>query len=272
MSQLAAGALMAASRLSQLEARALLSHVSGWRRETLVAFPERELAPAAAAEFLALAARRRDGEPLAYLLGSKEFYGRDFKVDPAVLVPRPETELLVELALARLEGRSAPRVLDLGTGSGCIATTLALERPDATVVAVDVSPVALALARSNAEALGAEIDFRLGSWWQPLASGERFDAIVSNPPYIARVDEHLPALRHEPRLALTDEADGLACLREIARACLDHLRPGAWLGVEHGWDQGPAVRDLLRAAGLLEVETTRDGAGLDRVSSGRASA
>ncbi|MEG1834154.1 MAG: peptide chain release factor N(5)-glutamine methyltransferase [Burkholderiaceae bacterium] len=270
LSATSAGHLMTASRLSQLEARALLSHVSGWRRETLVAFPERELAPEQISAFLALAERRRDGVPLAYLLGRKEFFGRDFQVTPAVLVPRPETELLLELALARLAGQAAPRVLDLGTGSGCIAVTLALECPGAQVVALDVSAAALAVAQRNASELGATVEFRLGSWWAPIAAGETFDLIVSNPPYIARADEHMPALRHEPRLALTDDGDGLACLRALATGAAAHLSPGGWIGLEHGWDQGPATRELLQAGGLVEIGTVQDGAGLDRVSHGQA--
>lgn len=265
-----AGQLLADSGLPALEARALLAHLTGWRREILVAFPEREPDDAIAERFAQLAARRRAGEPLAYLLGIKEFYGRDFLVSPAVLVPRPETELLVELALARMSAHAAPRVLDLGTGSGAIAVSLALEHPQAQVVAVDVSAAALEVAQANARVLGARVEFRLGSWWQPIAAGERFDLIVSNPPYIAEGDRHLASLTHEPALALTDGGDGLACLRAIVAGAGAHLAPDGWLGMEHGWDQGPAVRELCLAAGFRDVDTARDGAGHDRVTHGRA--
>lgn len=265
-----AGALIAASGLPALEARALLSHLTGWRRETLVAFPERAVAAELATRFAELAARRRAGEPLAYLLGAKEFYGRDFGVNAAVLVPRPETELLVELALAQMARHAAPRVLDLGTGSGAIALTLALENPAAQVVAVDVSAAALETARANALQLGARVELRLGSWWQPVAAGERFEVIVSNPPYIAAHDAHMAALGHEPALALTDGGDGLACLRTIAAGAGAHLAPGGWLGVEHGWDQGAAVRGRFESAGFLDVATARDGAGHERVTYCRA--
>jgi len=265
-----AGELLAASGLPALEARALLAHLTGWRREILIAFPEREPAADVAKRFAELAARRRAGEPLAYLLGSKEFYGRDFSVTPAVLVPRPETEMLVEFAVETLAGIEHPRIADLGTGSGIIAISVALERPGAQVNAVDISAAALEVARGNAVALGAAVDFRCGSWWSPLA-GERFDLILSNPPYIAAKDEHLDVLGHEPRLALTDEGDGLACLRAIAAGAREHLKPGGWIAVEHGWDQGPATRALFEAAGLVQVSTLRDGAGLDRVTRGQAS-
>lgn len=264
-----AGELLAASGLPALEARALLSHLTGWRRETLIAFPEREPAAGIAKQFSELAARRRAGEPLAYLLGSKEFYGREFKVGPAVLVPRPETEMLVEFAVEKLVGIERPSVVDLGTGSGIIAVSVALELPGTQVSAVDVSTAALEVARGNAQALGATVDFRNGSWWSPLA-GERFDLVLSNPPYIAVDDKHMDALGHEPRLALTDEGDGLACLRELASGARQHLKPGGWIAVEHGWDQGPATRALFEAAGLAAVDTRRDGAGLDRITFGRA--
>ncbi|WP_199152950.1 peptide chain release factor N(5)-glutamine methyltransferase [Chromobacterium sp. ASV23] len=258
--------------LPRLESRMLLMHA--WPELThaaIIGYPERELPQDAKAAFDALAARRLAGEPMAYLLGAREFYGRDFKVSPAVLIPRPETEHLIELALAKVDKNAPARVVDLGTGSGIIAVTLALEAPAWTVGAVDVSAEALAVARGNAEALGAGVDFRLGSWYAPLEPSARFDLIASNPPYIERDDHHLAEgdLRFEPRGALTDEADGLACLREIAAGAPARLAEGGWLMVEHGYDQGAAVRGLLAAAGLLAVETIRDLAGQDRITIGR---
>ena len=258
-----AGALLATSGLPAAEARALLAEVLQARREQLIAFPERAVDAGAAARFLRLTARRRAGEPLAYLLGRREFYGRDFVVTPAVLVPRPETELLVDLALEALRGRTGPRVLDLGTGSGCIAVSLALERPDAQVVAVDTAAAALAVARDNAAALGARVRF-IESDWFAAVDGE-FDLIVANPPYIAADDPHLAALRHEPQRALTDQGDGLGCLRRIACDAPAFLRAGGWLLLEHGHDQGAAVRALLAEAGLIAVTTVADAGGRERV-------
>ncbi|MDZ7652005.1 MAG: peptide chain release factor N(5)-glutamine methyltransferase [Burkholderiaceae bacterium] len=256
-------ALVAASGLPALDARLLLAEVLGVSRERLVAFPEQLVAADAVVRFEALAARGRRGEPLAYLLGRREFYGRAFNVSPAVLVPRPESELLVDLALEALRGHAAPRVLDLGTGSGCIAITLALARSDAEVVATDVSAAALAVARANAQALGASLRWVASDWYEALAG--HFDLIVSNPPYVAAGDPHLAALACEPIDALTDHADGLDCLRRIVAGAPAHLRPGGWLLVEHGYDQGARVRQLLADAGLQGVRTVRDIAGHERV-------
>ena len=258
--------------LPRLESRMLLMHVwPGLTHAAIVGYPERELAAEAAAAFDALAARRLAGEPMAYLIGAREFYGRDFKVSPAVLIPRPETEHLIELALEKTGAAQPARAVDLGTGSGAIAVTLALQAPSWRVSALDVSAEALAVARDNARALGAEVRFLHGSWFDPLPAGERFDLIVSNPPYIERGDRHLDEgdLRFEPRGALTDEADGLACLREIVAGAPARLEAGGWLMVEHGYDQGAAVRELFGAAGLSQVETIRDLAGQDRVTIGR---
>lgn len=260
------GALLAASQLPAREARALLAHALGVRREWLIAHPEAEVSEPQRAAFAALAARRARGEPLAYLLGAQEFYGREFAVSPAVLIPRPETELLVDAALDALRGVVAPRVLDLGTGSGCIAITLALERADAAVTAVDRSPAALAVARANAARLGARVTLVESDWYANVQG--RFDAIVANPPYVAAGDPHLPALRDEPRHALTDQADGLSYLRAIAAGAPAHLQPGAPLLVEHGYDQGAAVRALFEGAGFGAVRTLRDAAGLERVCVG----
>lgn len=264
---------LARGRIDRLDARLLLEEASGCTHNDLLARPETPLFAPAAAQFEAWLARREAGEPLAYLIGSAEFRGRAFQVSPDVLIPRPETEVLVDLALEHLAGRTAPAVVDLGTGSGIVAVSLALECPAAAVTAVDISPAALAVARNNAGRLGAALHLREGSWLAPCA-GERFDLIVSNPPYVAEGDPHLDlnGLPHEPRLALTDGVaggDGLACIRAIVAAAPGHLLPGGWLLVEHGHDQGEASRNLLAAAGFQDIFTKADLAGLDRVSGGR---
>jgi release factor glutamine methyltransferase len=265
--------LLRDSALPTLDARALLSHVTGLRRESLIAAPARPVSTADAARFSALAARRRDGEPLAYLLGTREFYGRPFRVTPAVLVPRPETELLVDLALDALDAvgdiasQSPPRVLDLGTGSGCIAISVALARPAAQVAAVDASADALAIAQANADALGAQVAFAVSDWFAAVRG--QFDLLLANPPYIAADDPHLAALAHEPRTALTDGADGLDCLRVITREAPRYLAAGGTLMVEHGHDQAAAVRALFEASGLQDVRSVRDAAGIERVCVGR---
>ena len=255
--------------LPRLESRLLLMQVTGFSPAKLVGYPELELTAEQEAAYCALAQRRLAGEPVAYLLGEREFYGRPFRVSPAVLIPRPETEHLVEAALAKV-GRRPARVVDLGCGSGAIAVTLALEAPEWQVSAVDLSDAALTVARANATQLAAPVAFYQGSWYAPLPQPAVFDLIVSNPPYIAAADRHLDEgdVRFEPRLALTDEDDGLVCLREIAAGAPERLVPGGWLMVEHGYDQGDAVRALFRAAGLAEVETLPDLAGLDRVTLG----
>jgi release factor glutamine methyltransferase len=262
-----AARLLAASPLPRAEARRLLAAALDTSIEALVARPERPVDAPSAARFAALQVRRAQGEPVAYLVGEKEFFGRRFAVSPAVLVPRPETETLVEIALQRLGQWPAPRVLDLGTGSGCIAITLALECPAATVVAVDRSSEALQLARGNAQRLGARVEFLLGDWFEPVRG--RFDLIVTNPPYIARADPHLAELRHEPPHALVGGADGLDDLRRIVGDAAQHLNSGGWLMVEHGHDQGPDVLRLFESAGFVEAETRRDLAGLERVCIGR---
>ena len=282
-----AAQLLAESGLPRPEARALLAQVLSVPRERLVANPQLPVAIADVQRFDALAQRRRDGEPLAYLLGSREFYGRPFTVTPDVLVPRPETETLIDSALAVLRAlprTTAPRVLDLGTGSGCIAITLALEWPAADLTAVDVSDASLAVAAANARALGASVTLHAGDWFEALdanhlakrgtgsaeaSTDPRFDLIVANPPYIAAGDPHLPALRHEPLRALTDGADGLDCLRAIARQAPRWLRPGGTLLLEHGYDQRDAVHALLRAAGFGDVQAVADAAGIARVAVGR---
>jgi release factor glutamine methyltransferase len=220
--------------------------------------------------YQALLQRRRTGEPVAYLLGRKEFHGLMLQVGPEVLVPRPDTELLVDWALEILQGRAAPRVLDLGTGSGAIAVALAHARPDALVSAVDVSAQALHVALSNAARLGVHLRGLQGSWWQALPEGEApFDLVVSNPPYIAEGDPHLADLSHEPLLALTSGPDGLDALRTIIAGAAGHLRAGAWLLLEHGHDQAEAVQALLTQAGFEAVSSRCDLAGHHRCTGGR---
>lgn len=251
------------------EARLLLREACGASAAAVQAFPERTLVPDAAAQFCDWVSRRAAGEPVAYLLGQREFYGRMFGVGPEVLIPRPETELLVEEALARISGWVAPRVLDLGTGSGAIAITLALEAPQAVVSAVEFSAAALDRAKSNATALGAPVSWYHGSWCEPLGDAV-FDCIVSNPPYICAEDHHLGEgdLRFEPVSALASGADGLSDIRAIIAAAPKHLSAGAWLLFEHGYDQAVWVRSLLAAAGFSAPGSVRDLAGIERVSFG----
>ncbi len=254
---------------SKLEVRVLLGHALGVNRAWLIAH-ERDPLPAAPLEkYEALLARRLKGEPVAYLLGEKEFFGRIFSVTPDVLVPRPETELLVELALEKLPTAFA-RVLDLGTGSGCIAISVALERPGCGVLAVDQSAEALAVAMRNAVHLGAKLGFYQGNWYQALpAEAGKLDLIVSNPPYVAEGDPHLAALVHEPAQALASGTDGLADIRQIVQGAPAWLRPGGWLMFEHGWDQGENCREIMRAEGFTGVETRADLAGIGRVTLGQ---
>lgn len=265
--------LVASSGLPRIEARALLSHASGRSREWLVAHGDEPAEPRVCERFLRLAARRAAGEPVAYLTGTREFFGRIFEVDASVLIPRPDTETLIEWAVeTALPGG---RMLDLGTGSGAIAITLALERSDLSVVATDVSPEALEIARHNARRLGcATVGFRCGDWWSAIAPDEIFDLIVSNPPYLAHDDPHLDEgdLRFEPARALTDGADGLTALRIIVSGAPDRLVPGGWLGVEHGWTQGAAVRGVFELAGFGSIRTIEDSERRDRITVGRLEA
>jgi len=256
--------------LDPADAELLLAHALGRSRSWLYAHRDDPVDPADAERFRALVARRAAGEPVAYLTGRRGFWSFDLRVTPDTLIPRPETELLVELALARIPPEAqAPRLADLGTGSGAIALALAHERPRARVVAVDLRPGALEVARANAAELGLpNVEFRQGHWLAPLA-GERFDLIASNPPYIAEGDPHLDDLRHEPAPALSSGHDGLDAIRTIAREAPAHLVTGGWLLLEHGWDQGDAVRGILVAAGFTEVMTDRDLEDRDRVTCGR---
>ncbi|MFT4197387.1 MAG: peptide chain release factor N(5)-glutamine methyltransferase [Pseudoxanthomonas sp.] len=266
----------AASRLSapdgRHEAEWLLLHVLGRDRAWLFAHADHAPEATQRAAFEALLARRLAGEPVAYLTGRRGFWTLDLEVDPATLIPRPETELLVELALQRLPGDAACAVADLGTGSGAIALAIASERPLAQVTATDASAAALAVARRNATAHGLErVRFVRGDWFAPLR-GERFDLVASNPPYIAAGDPHLAQgdLRFEPAAALAAGADGLDDIRRIVAQAPAHLRPRGWLLLEHGHEQGAAVRALLVAAGLAEVATCRDLEARERVTLGRA--
>ena len=298
------------SQLPRAEARRLLASLTGQPLTWFMAHGDDPADPDTTTRFQALAERRRAGEPLAYLLGQQEFYGRPFTVSPAVLIPRADTETLVETALEQLlllrqQRRTVPlSLLELGTGSGIIAITLALEAPDTEVHAVERSPEALAMAQRNAKALGAHrIHWHAGSWWQALANAtdsheatentataaqttspitarqghpteppaRRFDLIVSNPPYIAANDHHLQQgdLRFEPPQALAAGPDGLDDLRIIIGGAPTHLNPGGWLLLEHGYDQEAPVQALLRDAGFADVFTRRDLAGQPRVSGGQ---
>lgn len=269
---LAAGTTLAAALaqlpLDPLENRILLCHALGISRVALITQSERQLDAAEAQRIETLVARRIAGEPIAYIVGKREFYGLDFEVSDAVLIPRPDTELLVELAIERAPVRA--RVLDMGTGSGAIAVSIAHARPDAQVTALDVSEAALAVARKNAERNGARVRF-LHSDWFAAVGGEQFDIIVSNPPYIAAGDEHLSQgdLRFEPQDALTDHADGLSDLRTISQGAIGHLVPGGWLLMEHGYDQAAQVRALLEGH-YTDVQSWRDLAGIERVTGGRS--
>jgi release factor glutamine methyltransferase len=259
----------ACERINSADARALLAHALERTQVWLFAHGDDLIEQDALDRFETLLKRRALGEPVAYLIGRRGFWSFDLMVSPETLIPRPETESLVELALAHIGTQPGLRIADLGTGSGAIALALAHECPQTQVIAVDVSEGALAVARVNAQALHLDnIEFRQGDWLQPLA-GERFDLIASNPPYIADGDPHLDTLRYEPAPALSSGRDGLDAIRIIVRDAPAHLRSGGWLLLEHGWDQGDAVRALLQGAGFDGVQTHRDLEDRDRVSSGR---
>jgi release factor glutamine methyltransferase len=272
-------ALLRASALPPLEARILLTHVLGWRPTQLITRSDETLDAAIVDRFRVLEARRVAGEPVAQLVGAREFFGLDFEVTRDVLIPRPETELLVETALVALASMSRPRVLDLGTGTGAIAVAIAATRPDARVWALDRSAEALAVANRNAARLldekrpGGAVALSQSDWYDSLDTALRFDAIVSNPPYIANGDPHLSEgdLRFEPRGALTDEADGLSAIRKIVAGAPARLAANGVLWIEHGYDQADAVRELLTAQGFAQVRSERDLAGIERISGGRLS-
>lgn len=265
------GQALAQSGLVPVDAHVLLAHVSGHNRAWLVAHRDDPLPRLQVDAFFALAKRRRDGEPVAHLTGMREFWGLALTVTPDVLIPRPETETLVELALQRMPAERDMRVLDLGTGSGAIALALARERPRAIVTAVDAASAALEVARRNAQQLGSRnVTFALSDWYTAL-SRESFDVIVSNPPYIAAGDPHLHEgdVRFEPARALTPGGDGLGALRAIVAGAPSRLVPEGWLLVEHGYDQRGAVAQLFAAAGFTGVMAARDLAGHWRVAGGQ---
>ncbi len=282
-------ALALDSNTARIEVQMLLQHVLGVSRAHLLAHPEQVLDEAQETNYRALLQRRLAGEPLAYILGEREFFGLSFRVTPATLIPRPETELLVELALQRIPsplplsrarereersgGRGVFRVLDLGTGSGAIALAVAHARPDVEVTAVDASAEALSVAQENARRLNITNAYLLRSDWFEALAGEHFDLIVSNPPYIAEDDAHLAQgdLRFEPRGALASGTDGLDDIRRIVAQAKDHLNSGGWLLFEHGYDQAARARELLDKAGYAGVFSARDLAGIERVSGGTIS-
>ncbi|CAG9186766.1 peptide chain release factor N(5)-glutamine methyltransferase [Cupriavidus pampae] len=267
--------LAAMAGLPTLEARMLLTHVTGLSRTQLITRDGEHLTPAQRDTLATLLARRLAGEPMAYLLGEREFFGRPFHVTPDVLIPRPDTEVAVEAVLARLASVRAPRVLDLGTGSGALAVTIACERTDADVWATDISEGALAVAQGNARLLGAgNMHFLISDWYAALPADLQFDLIVSNPPYIAAGDPHLGEgdLRFEPIDALTDHGDGLTDLAAIIAGAAARLRRGGWLLLEHGYDQAEATRALLEQSGFAEVFSARDLGGHERCTGGRLGA
>ena len=279
--------------LDRIDAQWLLAHLLQTPRTWLISHGDAPLAEPVAQAFADACRRCADGEPLAYLLGEQEFHGLRLQVTPDVLVPRPDTETLVDWALALLSawlparlpalspipvptlapvprGRQ-PQVLDLGTGSGAIALAVAHRHPGAHVSATDISRAALTVAQRNAVRLGLVIEWSLGDWWQALAAGDsirQFDLALCNPPYIAGDDPHLPALQHEPLAALTPGGDGLGALQAVICGAPAHLVPGGWLLLEHGWDQAPAVTSALRAAGFESISTRHDIAGRPRCSGG----
>jgi release factor glutamine methyltransferase len=254
----------------RLEAEVLLAHCLGSPRSLLYADPDLEVPNQRSELFQQLVERRLSGEPVAYLTGSREFWSLSLKVTPDVLIPRPETELLVELALKRIPRDGRWRIADLGTGSGAVALALASERRGCSVFGTDTSQAAIDLAGENAQRLAIEnVSFTLGSWCKPLTG--RFNLIISNPPYVARNDPHLSKgdCRFEPLRALSPGEDSLAALRSIAGESMGHLAPGGWLMLEHGPDQGEAVREILREREYMDIFTERDLLGHERVTGGR---
>ena len=262
---------LAGAQLDTIDARALLRHACGVNDAYLVAHSNETLSAAQSAAYGALVCRRAAGEPIAYIVGMREFFSLDFKVTPAVLIPRPETELLVEFALERIEAERSGSVLDLGTGSGCIAIAVAKHLPRAKVVAADNSAAALAVARENAARHATPNLELIESDWFSALGDKRFDLIVANPPYVAAGDPHLSEgdLPAEPAAALVAGNDGLDCVRAIVQAAPRYLNCGGWLALEHGYDQAERCRELLSTAGLEEVFTRTDLAGVERVSGGR---
>jgi len=259
-----------AAGIDPVDARVLLRAALRVSAAHLAAHPERSLTEIERERYRAWVERRRAGEPVAYLTGEREFYGLALKVTPAVLIPRPETELLVETALGLIAADASARVLDLATGSGCVAVAIGRHRAHARVTAADISRDALTVARDNARAHGVDVEFIESDWFAAL-SGRRFDLIVSNPPYIAEGDTHLEAgdLRFEPRNALVAGPDGMACIDSIVASAHAHLVSGGWLLFEHGYDQASRCRNLLQRTGFQQVTSRRDLAGIERISGGQ---
>ena len=265
-------ALDAAQQVTdRIEARVLLREVLKQNDAYLLAHGDDTLSAEQAQQYVGLVVRRVAGEPVAYITGRREFYGREFAVNPSVLIPRPETELLVELALQRLPAGAPGRVLDLGTGSGCIGITIAAERPQLQVALLDASDAALEIARANAAQWAPSNTSVLHSDWYSAVTAERYDLIVANPPYVAEGNAHLQQgdLRFEPRSALASGVDGLNDLQRIIAQAPQHLSAGGWLLLEHGFDQAVACAWLLEAAGFQDVFNAPDLAGIPRVSGGR---
>ena len=268
----AAADLEAVSDSARLDAELLLALALDVPRSYLFAHPDDTMDPAAAARFHSSVDRRIAGVPLAYLSGEKEFWSMPLMVSPDTLVPRPETELLVDQALQRIPRRAIRRILDLGTGSGCVALAIARERPACELVATDLSAAALAVARANARQLGIpNIEFLAGNWTEPVV-GREFDLVVSNPPYVATGDPHLDTLCHEPRSALEAGPDGLDAIRRIAACAADVLVPNGALLFEHGAAQADAAMEILAREGWQEVHNVRDMSGLPRVTVAQKSA
>lgn len=256
---------------ARFEAQLLLQHLLSVNRAWLIAHENDTLAADVQAEFEQLINRRANGEPIAYIVGSREFYGLNLEVTPATLIPRPDTEILVDAALNKIPADKSLQILDLGTGTGAIALAIAQQRPQTQVTAVDASQAALEVAISNSKQLHiANIHFLLSDWFNNL-NGRLFDVIVSNPPYIENSDAHLNQgdLRFEPASALASGADGLDDIRCIIDSCLLHLKPQGWLMLEHGYNQAAAVADLMAQIGLVNIETFKDLGGNDRVTIGK---
>jgi len=273
--------LLGSTSLPRNEAHILMAHVLDKHyqlpRSTLISRDEMELSPSASEEWRTLESRRLNGEPVAYLVGKRGFHKIELQVAPGVLIPRPETELLVDIALQEIKrienSTQSPKILDLGTGSGAIALAIANEAPNAQVIATDQSAEALAIAKLNAKSLGLEtrVEFAPGSWYQALKENDIFDIILSNPPYIPNQDPHLIEgdLRFEPVDALTDYSTGLRCLEAIILGAKNHLKPMGLLAVEHGFDQSAAVIELMKTAGLSDIQTHQDLSGHYRIASAR---
>lgn len=258
-----------ADGVDRLDAQLMLGACMQQSRTWLIANADAPLPVAASNTFLSWLRRRAAGEPLAYILGEKEFHGLMLKVDRNVLVPRPDTETLVDWAVEAMQAFASPQVVDLGTGSGAIALAVKHSHMASQVTATDASEAALRVASGNGQRLGLAVSWLHGSWWAPLA-GRRFDIALSNPPYIHEGDHHLAALQHEPRSALTAGADGLDDIRLIVSGAREHLLPGGWLMLEHGHDQARAVTGLLADAGFVDIASRRDLAGIERCTGARA--